>query len=867
MNQRVVGALRDRVAALVGADRAETLAKAITARQEANRFLPEYQAEVIVNRLRKSYFPVLQSLDSQTPNDVHLCVAALAKAGRVAAVVTTNFDRALEAAFRQVGLDVEVWSNPARFGPLADRLHEGAVAAPCPIIKLHGSVEDPATLVDTLSQRKRGFAPDVARCIRQLLRSAHWLFLGYSGADLMADENYLFLKPDAADAKGFTWLLRTGEPPVAALAATRAVYGERAEIVYGELPAWLTEFSKPLVAEAPRRAPALDDAVIRELRSRGEKEVADHTAAWAAGERFDRTVLVFADLLEAVGEPQASVETVRQLYDTTKGAERQSPHFGIVVNALANDYAQSSRYDEAVTLFKEAIALYDPDADREQHLGALNNLALVYSSQGKTTDALDIFEKLLAFATERGDDASRSVALHNVAMTRHRLGEADEAEQLYQQEVTIVTALGDERARGIALNNLGELEVGRRRFDRAVAYLKDAAAVRDRLGDDLGAANTRANLANAHQLAGEYEPAVRLYAQSLDMFRRFGDRAAAARTLANIAQIRERTGKRAEALELLDEALTEATAVGADPVRAQVLQGLGEIQQKEGRNDEAAKTFQELVGLTVRMRDALRERDAQMGLGIALKELDQLAPAIAAFRRARALTEPHGFPLAEWVLDHLADALNRDGLARQQNGDLNGAVAEFTEAVDVWRKRKSPFNEGQTLINIGNTQVIAKRHGDAAETFQGAEAALLLGGDRDSADRVTITAGELLVWLDRLDEASGIFRRVLERTRDYSERADRMNRIGDVANKQVEHGAIGRALRILADCSEWNLQDGHPPDAAACLINIGSILRATGDSDGARRSFQRAVEVLQGEPQHPLFAQAQALLGAGGPPA
>ena len=710
MNQRVVAALRDRVATLVGDDPARALAEAIVARQEANRFPPEYQAEVIVRRLRESYFPVLQSLDSETPNDVHLCIAALAKSRRLMAVVTTNFDRALEAAFRQLGVELDVWSNPTRFGPLAERLHDAkAAVALCPIIKLHGSCEEPSTLVDTLSQRKRGFAPDVARCVRQLLQSAHWLFLGYSGADLMADENYLFLKPDAAIAQGFTWMLRTNEQPVPALAATRALYDDRAEIFNSELPDWLAEFSKPLLTEPVPTAMSLDNKAIADIKRDGEKRVADHTAAWAAAERFDYAVLVFADLLEAVGEPTAALDLVRKLYDTTPANERRSPYFGIVVDALANDYVQASRYDEAVALFKEVLAIDDPATDREQHLGALNNLALVYSSQGRTTDALATFEQLLAFANERGDAASRGVALHNVAMTRHRLGEDDEAERLYQEELQIVRTLGDEPARAATLNNLGELEVSRRRFDRAVTYLKEAASIRDRLGDDLGAANTRANLANAHQLSGQNDLAAQLYAQSLDAFRRFGDRASAARTLGNIARLKENTGKRDEALALLKEAVAESTAIGADPERAQTLQLVGEIQQKGGQNEDAVKTFEELVDVTVKMRDALHERNAQMGLGIALKALDRFELAIAAFRQARALTERHRFHLSDWPLEQLADALNHDGLSRQQNGDLEGAMKRLLEALDIWRQQQSPYNEGQTLINIGNTQVIAKR--------------------------------------------------------------------------------------------------------------------------------------------------------------
>jgi hypothetical protein len=177
MNRSVVTALRDRVAELVGPARALMLAEAINTRQEANRFPPEYQAEVIVRRLGQGYYTVLQCLDSDTPNDVHLGIAALAKARRIPAVLTTNFDRALEAAFRKLDVPYDVHSHAAQFQTLADRFRKGGPDGPCPILKLHGSAEDPATLVDTLSQRKRGFPPEVADCVRHLLRYGHWLFL------------------------------------------------------------------------------------------------------------------------------------------------------------------------------------------------------------------------------------------------------------------------------------------------------------------------------------------------------------------------------------------------------------------------------------------------------------------------------------------------------------------------------------------------------------------------------------------------------------------------------------------------------------------------------------------------------------------
>jgi tetratricopeptide (TPR) repeat protein len=863
MNQSVVAALRDRVAELVGSDRARTLAEAITKRQEASGFPPEYQAEVIVRRLRDSYFTVLQCLDSETPNDVHLGIAALARARCVAAVVTTNFDRALEGAFRKLDLQVEVFSDPAQFHTLADRLRQiGERDAPCPIIKLHGSVENPATLVDTLSQRKRGFAPEVKVCLRHLLRYAHWLFLGYSGADLMADENYLYLKPDASEALGFTWLLRTNEKPVEALSATLAVYGNRAEIICSELPDWLARFSQPLLSDPAPRAAGLSDVAIAEIRRRGEEKVADHAKTWAGSERFDRNVVVFADLLGAVGKPADALDLMQQLYDTRPADERQSGHFGIIIDALANDYSQASRFDEAIELFMEALEIYTPATAEEQHLGVLNNLALVFEKQGRTTDALRAYEQVLAFAEKSGKDASRGVALHNMAMIRRHLGQDDEAERLYREELETVRRLGDEPARAFVLNNLGEIEVSRGRFDRAVEYLDEAVSIRKRIGDDLRAAYTRANLANAYSRQGDHERALKVYACSLDVFKRFGDRTNVARTLANMAWLKESIGKRAEAIALLNEALAEATATSAHPVRALALQLLGEIQQKEGRNRASADTFQELVDLTVRIHHAKSERDARVGRGIALKALNEIEPAIGELREALTLTDRYEFPARDWVVDHLGDALSREGLARQQRDDLDGALEHFLESLEIRRQRGDPYNEGHTLVNIANTQVMRKQYVEAAGTFKRAGATLLLANDREGADNAGFIAGEVYLQLDQMDEASDIFRAFVNRATDNEERADRMNRIGELAGKQFQHGAIERALRVFRDCCEWNLEDGFLPDAAACLMNVGSILQGTGDAEGARSAFEKAMILLKDQPEHPLLARAKALLSS-----
>ncbi|GAA1974343.1 tetratricopeptide repeat protein [Microbacterium pumilum] len=861
MNRSVIVALADRAKDLIGAAQAQDLAHAITARQEASRFPPEYQAEVIVARLRESYFTVLQSLDSETPNDVHLRIAALAKSGCVPAVVTTNFDRALEAAFRQLDAPYEVWANAAEFGSVGSRWREeGSAGRPCPIIKLHGSVESPNTLVDTLSQRKRGFTPDVSACIRDLLRLDHWLFLGYSGGDLMADENYLFLKPDAAVAQGFTWLVRGEEAPVSAVSATRALYGGRAEIVHGELPGWLAGFSAPLLRHTVPAGATLTAEEAARVVKQANARVAEKAREWAASERFDRIALVFADLLTAVGEPAAGLEVLERLYEAQPPLERKSPYFGVVVDSLANAYSDADRLDEAIALFQDVIAIFAPLAEEEQHLGALNNLALVYQKQGRTKDALHVYEQVLAFAEEHDRQDVRGVALHNLGMVRTLLGEYDEAERLYKQELEIVQALGDEPARAHALNNLGDLEVSRRRFESARGYLGQALAIRDRIGDDLGAAQSRGNLANIDLFEGSYEAALELYQQNLLVFERFGNRSLALRTLSNIARIKENTGQRDEATNLLNEVLADPVARSAPSLRAQALQILGEIQQKEGEPRASVDTFKELLDLTASILDARVERDARAGLGIAFKDVGELEDAIAELRKAVLLTEDHSLDNLQWVTEHLADAMNKKGLEVQQEGDFAAALPLFFEALERWRKLGSPWNEGQTLRNIANTYAQQQQLAEAASVFEQSAAALLKGGDRTDADEVSMTAGQIYLVLGRLDDGGHIFREILARTEGLEERADSMNRMGQFAEQLLVGGEVNRGLWLFAALAEWNQQDGFPEDAAACFMNIALIRRQLGDTDEARHALNQAMSLLDHVPDSPLLAQARARL-------
>ena len=167
-----------------------------------------------------------------------------------------------------------------QFEALADRLAGGlAFAAPCQLLKLHGSVEEPDTLVDTLALAHARAVAGHLQCDASRLQRYHWLFLGYSGADLRRTRSTWALQAEAATAVGLSWLVRDDARVTVPASVTRIVslFGERGELLRGELPGWLQQtFGRWL-------APAADPVAATPLTPSmpAHEVLVHHTREWA----------------------------------------------------------------------------------------------------------------------------------------------------------------------------------------------------------------------------------------------------------------------------------------------------------------------------------------------------------------------------------------------------------------------------------------------------------------------------------------------------------------------------------------------------------------------------------------------------------
>lgn len=303
LNREIVHAIAGRVQTMTGKDYVPALAQAIIDRREkANRFPPDFQAQLIEDEAGTNYFEVLRVLDSPYPNASHLRIAQMAKQGGVRVIITTNFDRMIERACDSLDVPYQSHFSPAHFDRLADNLKQfDQPNQPLHILKLHGTIEDSSTLMDTLRQRRMGLHLSARLTLQHLLKWGHWLFLGYSGADLDSAPDYLELRPIASQAVGFTWLMPDPTKLAAAVHSLAGIYGKRANIAQGRLPDFLAPFAPDAPAPQVPDTPADKNAALK-----------SQVAAWATKLGDIRCFAIFGQLLEATG--QRGAEFIRYLY-------------------------------------------------------------------------------------------------------------------------------------------------------------------------------------------------------------------------------------------------------------------------------------------------------------------------------------------------------------------------------------------------------------------------------------------------------------------------------------------------------------------------------------------------------------------------
>ena len=364
-----------------------------------------------------SYFPLLQQLNCSTPNLNHFAMADLAKMGALAAIITTNFDQLIETAFQQTAV------------PLAEIITEekylkSPIIHTCKLFKIHGSVTNVETLIDTISQKAVGLSITKRQTLCGILNDCDIIVMGFSGADLDFDLDYIPFASAIESGSTITWIVRPGTKVGDSVSRLKSQYEERFNLVETELSSFFKDLGVNYEELSSTMTTQYSDSFQVQC---------DHSLNEQINRLFDSPHIGGAgcigfciSLLDMIGESEAALE-LAELYESMIDLFHLKFSSPLALNALAIQKMKSNKLDDAKKWFKADIRcleeiqkIYEmiPDINSrenkeqrtKQYCEYLHNLTTCYTNLGavylreKDADSALKYLQLAKIMAESTDD-------------------------------------------------------------------------------------------------------------------------------------------------------------------------------------------------------------------------------------------------------------------------------------------------------------------------------------------------------------------------------------------------------------------------------------------------------------------------------
>jgi len=707
INHIILDSLADEVSYLFPDIR--QLVNFVKQREDEGKLPPEFVAELITNRIGESYFEVLQALEGDTPNLVHLWLATLAKAGLIKSIITTNFDTLIEQAFQVIGAPLRVFVNPHDYEPIefpedfANIAHE----SPCNLFKLHGTATQPKTCVDTLAQRKQGLHSNILNTLKYLGSQTFWVILGYSGADLEADANYLGIRARMNNSLGFSWLHLPDRGPLPAVAELAELYGQdRGIIEFGVLPEWLDKLEEilPPHMNRPEIIP-LSNEEIQRIKSVTEQSIVQHASIWAKARGTSECAMVLADIAISAGFHEEARSVFLKLLEDIEGGELTSFGLGIVFQGLGEIARHFGENRDALTYYQDAVTYFRDAQHTEGIFSSLQGVAQILRYFGDYPQAEKTLQGYLEYSRNTGDNEAYVHGLIDLGNFCRETGELHKGLEILNEAYPLAIQQGLELLRAHILLGQSMLEMEFGNPIEAEEKATEAKNVYTRLGEDSFLSETFRHLAYIYWKRGEVDHAFELLDQAKISADLVGNKSRIIRSERMRGEFLTQIGNYFEAETVLKNTVEVAENIGDLQLLLVTWQSLGLTYQMQGLLDESYSVYQNALKIAEKFELDIQAAGLRNNLGIVAEQREHFEEALTHYQAAiEVFTRTGQLESIAGTQGNIANIYYRLGNYEESRKYYQKIFDIFEELQDIGGILRTVYNMANVIYQSGDIQ-------------------------------------------------------------------------------------------------------------------------------------------------------------------
>ncbi|MEO1209796.1 MAG: CHAT domain-containing tetratricopeptide repeat protein [Cyanobacteria bacterium J06638_20] len=367
----------------------------------------------------------------------------------------------------------------------------------------------------------------------------------------------------------------------------------------------------------------------------------------------------------------------------------------IELNNRGQQLVAVGRYEEALVLYEQALAIVRDIGERQGEGAILTNIGLVYVNLGQSEQALDYYYQSLDISQDIDDRLGQGRTLNNIGAAYQNLSQYEQALTYYQQGLAISREIGDRRTESSTLNNMGLISSNLGNYEQALAYYQQSLPRFEEIGDRGGQVSSLTGIGAVHRHLGQYEPALRYFQQSLAISQEIGDRLREGTALNNLGGVYTNLGQYASALRYFQRSLAIRQAIGNRAGEARTLNNIGSIHVELEDYEQALQYYQQSLPIRQAIGDRAGEAATLNNIGEVYRNVQQFDQALQHYQQSLPIRQAIGDRAGE------ATTLNNIGLMYLNQGQYAQALQYYQQSLPIRQAIGDRAGEGITLTGIG----------------------------------------------------------------------------------------------------------------------------------------------------------------------